>query len=164
MLGAWEGSALLGCYRAQEGGCRGAAVRPTDWWANTSILTPSLWITIINRGADIPCVSEDLLRCDYVVLISPPSTSMFRLHQAIKYHQTQGAPLPSPEAGPSFKPSKSSTERSPYGLPGNMLPSLICVSLAQCQAPGLHALSHTDVLPRICLLYFTAVVGTSRSS
>lgn len=44
-------------------------------------------------------VSEDLLRCDYVVLISPPSTSLFRLHRAIKYPPNQRSPPPSPTGG-----------------------------------------------------------------
>lgn len=120
----------------------------------------------------MPYVSEDLLRCDYVVLISPPSTSLFRLHRAIKYPPNQRSPPPvpqevlgvcSPAAGPAFKPSKSSTKPSPYGLPGKTLPSphlrLITRSArlwGRSPQPRCAAPAH--------LPYFTAVIGTVQSS
>lgn len=126
--------------------------------------------------ADVPCVSEDLLRCDYVVLISPQSTSLFRLHWAIKYLKKQRRPPPCRpgkclgsvprQPGPPFKPSKSSIKSSPSGLPGKTLPPLICVSLPAVPAPApeLLAPSRPDVLPHAHLPYFTAVSRTSRSS
>lgn len=126
--------------------------------------------------ADVPGVSEDLLRCDYVVLISPRSTSLFRLRWAIKYLKSQRRP---PLAAPGSAWGLFPSSQAPLSNPLNQVLSrahldcqekhslpLICVSLPAVPAPALELLapSRPDVLPCTRLPYFTAVSRTSRSS
>lgn len=109
--------------------------------------------------ADVPCVSEDLLRCDYVVLISPRSTSLFRLCWAIKYLKSQQRPplitsgsarglFPSSQA-PLSNPLNQVLSRVHLDCQKKHSLPLICISLPAVPAPAPEPLApfRPDVLP-----------------
>lgn len=122
----------------------------------------------------MPYVSEDLLRCDYVVLISPPSTSLFRLHRAIKYPPNQRSPPPQShrrcsgsaprQPAPLSNPLNQARSRAHMGCQEKHSLPLTCVSLPAVPGSGAARRSPCRCAAPAHLPYFTAIIGTVQSS